>query len=42
MLVDPSPLVAKESMEDDDTVKPTGPVYLIILNIFPIDLIEMG
>ena len=42
MLVDPSPLVAKETMEDDDSVEPTDLVDPIVPDAVPRDIVEMG
>ena len=41
VLDDPSPLVAKESMEDDDSVEPTNPIDPIVPYKIPRDIAEI-
>ena len=41
MLVDPSPLVEKESMKDDDPAKWTDLVDSLARDIVPRDIVEM-
>ena len=42
MLASPSPVVEKESMEDDDPVESIDPVNLIVPNAILRDIAEMG
>ena len=42
VLAAPSPLVKKESMEDDDPIEPTDPVDPIVPDAVLRDIVEMG
>ena len=42
VLASPSPLVEKESMEDNDLVEPTDPVDPVVPNAVSRDIVEVG